>query len=88
MSLISTIKSKQYTKSRDTHSQVFLSLSTLANFNFLVSGFAVSLKKDENNLFLLPSQDLGLSTVDVLLLLYGRASALTEIGQPEVKRKC
>ncbi|XP_049448756.1 E3 ubiquitin-protein ligase TTC3-like isoform X9 [Epinephelus fuscoguttatus] len=28
-------------------------------------------------------KELGLSTVDVLLLLYGRASALTEIGQPE-----
>ncbi|XP_035480629.1 E3 ubiquitin-protein ligase TTC3 [Scophthalmus maximus] len=28
-------------------------------------------------------KELGLSTLDVLLLLYGRASALTEIGQPE-----
>ncbi|XP_062289741.1 E3 ubiquitin-protein ligase TTC3 [Scomber scombrus] len=28
-------------------------------------------------------KDFGLSTVDVLLLLYGHASALTEIGQPE-----
>uniref|UniRef100_UPI0037E877C5 E3 ubiquitin-protein ligase TTC3 isoform X2 n=1 Tax=Semicossyphus pulcher TaxID=241346 RepID=UPI0037E877C5 len=28
-------------------------------------------------------KELGLSTHDVLLLLYGRASALTEIGQPE-----
>nr|XP_046266276.1 E3 ubiquitin-protein ligase TTC3 [Scatophagus argus] len=28
-------------------------------------------------------KDLGLSRLDVLLLLYGRASALTEIGQPE-----
>ncbi|XP_070773182.1 E3 ubiquitin-protein ligase TTC3 [Enoplosus armatus] len=28
-------------------------------------------------------KDLGLSTLDVLLLLYGRASALTEIGQSE-----
>ncbi|XP_028322024.1 E3 ubiquitin-protein ligase TTC3 [Gouania willdenowi] len=28
-------------------------------------------------------KDLGLSTVDILLLLFGRASALTEIGQPE-----
>ncbi|KAM6907188.1 E3 ubiquitin-protein ligase TTC3 [Xenentodon cancila] len=30
-----------------------------------------------------PPKELGLSTVDVLLLLFGRASALTEIGQPE-----
>ncbi|XP_026183559.1 E3 ubiquitin-protein ligase TTC3 isoform X2 [Mastacembelus armatus] len=29
------------------------------------------------------AKELGLSTLDVLLLLYGRASALTEIGQPE-----
>ncbi|CAG5870796.1 unnamed protein product [Menidia menidia] len=29
------------------------------------------------------SEELGLSTLDELLLLYGRASALTEIGQPE-----
>ncbi|XP_035522663.1 E3 ubiquitin-protein ligase TTC3 [Morone saxatilis] len=29
------------------------------------------------------SKELGLSTLDVLLLLYGRASALTDIGQPE-----
>ncbi|XP_035034224.2 E3 ubiquitin-protein ligase TTC3 isoform X2 [Hippoglossus stenolepis] len=28
-------------------------------------------------------KELGLSTLDVLLLLYGRTSALTEIGQPE-----
>ncbi|XP_044077628.1 E3 ubiquitin-protein ligase TTC3 isoform X2 [Siniperca chuatsi] len=28
-------------------------------------------------------KELGLSTLDVLLLLYGRASALTDIGQPE-----
>ncbi|XP_045895340.1 E3 ubiquitin-protein ligase TTC3 [Micropterus dolomieu] len=28
-------------------------------------------------------KELGFSTLDVLLLLYGRASALTEIGQPE-----
>ncbi|XP_061596553.1 E3 ubiquitin-protein ligase TTC3 isoform X2 [Cololabis saira] len=28
-------------------------------------------------------KELGLSTLDVLLLLFGRASALTEIGQPE-----
>lgn len=34
--------------------------------------------------FLLFSQELGLSTQDVLLLYYGRASALTEIGKPEV----
>lgn len=30
------------------------------------------------------SQDLGLSTHDVLLLLYGHASALTAIGKQEV----
>ncbi|KAM8899891.1 E3 ubiquitin-protein ligase TTC3 isoform 2-T2 [Spinachia spinachia] len=30
-----------------------------------------------------PAKELGLSTVDVLLLLYGRVSALTEIGQLE-----
>ncbi|KAK2828692.1 hypothetical protein Q5P01_019726 [Channa striata] len=30
-----------------------------------------------------PPKELGLSTLDVLLLLYGRAYALTEIGQPE-----
>ncbi|XP_034033385.1 E3 ubiquitin-protein ligase TTC3 [Thalassophryne amazonica] len=29
------------------------------------------------------SKELGISTVDVVLLRYGRASALTEIGQPE-----
>ncbi|XP_071387852.1 E3 ubiquitin-protein ligase TTC3 isoform X1 [Centroberyx affinis] len=28
-------------------------------------------------------KELGLSTLDILLLLYGRASALTEVGQPE-----
>lgn len=33
---------------------------------------------------LLLSQDFGLSNLDVLLLYYGRASALTEIGRPEV----
>lgn len=32
------------------------------------------------------SQDLGLSTHDVLLLLYGHASALTAIGKHEVTR--
>ncbi|XP_008299262.1 E3 ubiquitin-protein ligase TTC3 [Stegastes partitus] len=31
----------------------------------------------------LTAKDFGLSTLDVLLLLFGRASALTEIGQPE-----
>ncbi|XP_067350334.1 E3 ubiquitin-protein ligase TTC3 isoform X1 [Channa argus] len=30
-----------------------------------------------------PPKELGLSSLDVLLLLYGRACALTEIGQPE-----
>lgn len=37
--------------------------------------------------FLFLSQELGLATQDVLLLLYGRASALTEIGQPEVTQR-
>lgn len=32
-------------------------------------------------------QDLGLSTQDKLLLLYGHASALTDVGQPEVTHK-
>lgn len=32
------------------------------------------------------SQDLGLSNQDVLLLLYGHASVLTDIGQQEVAR--
>lgn len=33
------------------------------------------------------SQELGLSTVDELLLLFGHASALIQIGRPEVSFK-
>lgn len=34
-----------------------------------------------------PPQELGLSTIDELLLLFGHASALIQIGRPEVSFK-